>query len=73
LHYKQLGIFVKGEHTMEKHPFTIDVPQVVLDDLKGRLARTRWPDEVEGAGWDYGTNLNYLKTLVDYWLCLLTP
>jgi pimeloyl-ACP methyl ester carboxylesterase len=52
---------------MEKTPFTVDVPQAVLDDLKGRLARTRWPDEVEGAGWDYGTNLTYLKTLVDYW------
>src|SRR5438105_14515893 len=37
----------------------------------GRLARTlsptRWPDEVEGAGWDYGTNVGYLKELVDYW------
>lgn len=52
---------------MKKHPFTVDVPQAVLDDLKDRLARTRWPDEVEGAGWDYGTNLYYLKTLVDYW------
>jgi Predicted hydrolases or acyltransferases (alpha/beta hydrolase superfamily) len=52
---------------MEMRPFTVDVSQAVLDDLKGRLRRTRWPDEVEGAGWDYGTNLNYLKTLVDYW------
>lgn len=52
---------------MEKQPFTVQVPQGVLDDLKDRLARTRWPDEVEGAAWDYGTNLSYLKTLVDYW------
>lgn len=52
---------------MEKHPFTIHVPQAVLADLKDRLARIRWPDEVEDAGWDYGTNLSYLKTLVDYW------
>ncbi|GHO66904.1 multidrug MFS transporter [Ktedonobacter sp. SOSP1-52] len=52
---------------MGKHPFTVHVPQAVLDDLKDRLARTRWPDEVGGAGWDYGTNLHYLKTLVDYW------
>ena len=52
---------------MEKHPFTIHVPQAVLADLKDRLARTRWPDEVEDAGWDYGTNLSYLKALVDYW------
>jgi pimeloyl-ACP methyl ester carboxylesterase len=48
-------------------PFRIDVPQDELDDLRERLARTRWPDEVEGAGWDYGTNLGYLKGLTDYW------
>ncbi|MBA2284839.1 MAG: epoxide hydrolase [Ktedonobacteraceae bacterium] len=52
---------------MEKHPFTVNVSQATLDDLKDRLARTRWPDEVEGASWDYGTNLSYLKVLVDYW------
>ncbi len=48
-------------------PFEIDVPQDDLDDLRGRLARTRWTDEVEDAGWDYGTNLGYLKALTDYW------
>lgn len=48
-------------------PFRIEVPQKELDDLRERLARTRWTDEVEGAGWDYGTNLGYLKELVEYW------
>jgi pimeloyl-ACP methyl ester carboxylesterase len=48
-------------------PFTIHVPDVVLTDLKDRLARTRYPDQVDGAGWDYGTNLAYLKELVAYW------
>jgi len=52
---------------MSIQPFQINVPQNVLQDLKERLARTRWPDEVEGAGWDYGTNLDYMKGLVDYW------
>jgi pimeloyl-ACP methyl ester carboxylesterase len=47
--------------------FKINIPQATLDDLRERLARTRWPDEVVGAGWDYGTNLDYLKSLVDYW------
>jgi hypothetical protein len=41
-------------------------------DLSGeeaiqRASGTRWPDEVEGAGWDYGTNLTYLKELMAYW------
>jgi len=48
-------------------PFTVDVPQAVLDDLRERLARTRWPDEVEGAGWDYGASLGYMRELVRYW------
>jgi pimeloyl-ACP methyl ester carboxylesterase len=47
--------------------FRIDVPQDVLDDLKQRLARTRWPGEVTGSGWTYGTNLAYLRELVEYW------
>ena len=52
---------------MSTQPFTINIPQATLEDLRERLARTRWPDEVEGAGWDYGTNVGYLKELVDYW------
>jgi microsomal epoxide hydrolase len=48
-------------------PFTIKVPNEVLADLKARLTRTRFPDELPGAGWDYGTNLDYLKQLVTYW------
>jgi microsomal epoxide hydrolase len=48
-------------------PFRINVPDSVLTDLKDRLARTRFPDQVEGAGWDYGTNVEYMKELVAYW------
>ncbi|MCK9277915.1 MAG: epoxide hydrolase [Methanoculleus sp.] len=52
---------------MEVHSFTIDIPEHVLDDLRERLMHTRLPDEVEGAGWDYGTNLGYMQEIVDYW------
>ncbi|CAI8035075.1 Putative epoxide hydrolase, partial [Geodia barretti] len=47
--------------------FVIDIPQDVLDDLAVRLADTRWPDEIPGTGWDYGTDLSYLRELVEYW------
>lgn len=53
---------------MNRQPFTIHVSDDVLDDLRTRLARTRWPDQVEGAGWDYGVNLDYIRSLTDYWL-----
>ena len=52
---------------MNVQSFRINVSQATLDDLRERLVRTRWPDEVEGAGWDYGTNRGYLKELVGYW------
>ena len=52
---------------MTVEPFRVTVPQEILDDLHERLARTRWTDEVMGAGWDYGTNLAYLKELIAYW------
>ena len=48
-------------------PITIHVTQSVLDDLSDRLARTRWPDEVADAGWDYGSNLDYMREFCDYW------
>ena len=42
----------------------VDIPDGVLEDLKERLARTRFPSEIENSGWDYGTNLSYLRDLV---------
>ncbi len=52
---------------MQIEPFRIAVPEDVLVDLRTRLARTRLPDEIPGSGWDYGTNLGYLRELVAYW------
>lgn len=52
---------------MDVHPFTVDVLTSELDDLQRRLAETRWTGEISGSDWDYGTNLTYLKELVDYW------
>ena len=49
-------------------PFKIEVPEAVLTDLRERLARTRFPDEVPDTGWEYGTNLAYMRELVQYWL-----
>ena len=48
-------------------PFRLHVGDDVLADLKSRLARVRWPDEVPDNHWTYGTDLPYLKSLVEYW------
>jgi pimeloyl-ACP methyl ester carboxylesterase len=45
----------------------IQVGQSFLDDLKLKLKMTRWPDEIEYSGWNYGASLAYMKDLADYW------
>lgn len=48
-------------------PFQCEVPEEVLNDLKSRLANTRYPDQLDGAQWDYGSELTYVRSLCDYW------
>ena len=52
---------------MQPEPFQINISDDLLEDLRNRLSATRWPDELPGVGWDYGSNLDYMKDLVDYW------
>ncbi|TYA13524.1 epoxide hydrolase [Paenibacillus faecis] len=47
--------------------FHIHVPDEILDDLQYRLRHIRWPDQVEDTGWERGTELTTLKSLVSYW------
>ncbi|AKK29031.1 epoxide hydrolase family protein [Mycobacterium sp. EPa45] len=48
-------------------PFEIAVPQADLDDLHRRLESARFPAELAGSGWDYGTDQSFLRSFVDYW------
>ena len=52
---------------MDVNPFQVHIPDSVLEDLRERLARTRWPDEIPGSDWGHGSNLAYVKELVEYW------
>jgi len=47
--------------------FKIDVSQDALTDLRQRLKNTRWSYQIEGSGWDAGTDVEYLKELLNYW------
>ena len=53
--------------TAEIEPFRIDVPQGDLDDLAARLAATRWPGELAGAGTQYGMPLSTVQKLAERW------
>jgi microsomal epoxide hydrolase len=48
-------------------PFTLSVDDEPMADLRARLAWTRFPDQAPGEPWAYGTDLDYMKTLVAYW------
>lgn len=52
---------------MRVEPFTIDVDEAVLDDLRARIRATRWPDPAPGPAWNQGTDLRYLRDLLAYW------
>ncbi len=53
--------------TSELEPFHIRVDDSVLEDLRDRLSRTRFPDQIVGTGWEYGIPIEYLRRLVEYW------
>src|SRR5258708_39840684 len=48
-------------------PFEVHVPQVALDDLKRRLASTRWPERETVGDWSQGVPLEKAQALVAYW------
>ena len=48
-------------------PFTLQISDAELADLHERLGRTRYPDQAPGEPWAYGTQLDYLRELVEYW------
>lgn len=52
---------------MSPRPFTLHVDDQDIADLGARLALTRFPDQTPGEPWAYGTNVAYMRELVDYW------
>ncbi|MEU4518724.1 epoxide hydrolase family protein [Amycolatopsis sp. NPDC024027] len=53
--------------TSEITPFRVDVPQAALDDLRARLANTRWPDQPADVGWRLGVPVGHVRELADHW------
>src|SRR5436853_6245489 len=51
--------------TLERFEIRLDAS--VLEDLRSRLARTRFPDQIEATGWEYGVPIDYVRELVEYW------
>jgi hypothetical protein len=51
-------------------PFKVNIPSEEVERMKRLIADTRLPDHppVSGASWDYGIDLDWLKSLRDKWL-----
>jgi Epoxide hydrolase N terminus len=47
--------------------FKLSVPEADIADLRERLSRTRLPDQAPGPAWQYGTDVAWLRKLIDYW------
>lgn len=52
---------------MRIEPYAVTVTDAVLDDLRDRIRRTRWPDAAPGEAWSQGVDLGYLRGLLAYW------
>lgn len=55
--------------TVMPQPFQLRVVDTAITDLRERLVRTRFPDQTPGEPWAYGSDVSFLKDLVQYWLC----
>ena len=51
----------------EIRPFTVEVADAEIDDLRDRLARTRWPEPEVVDDWTQGIPLAYLQDVCEYW------
>jgi len=49
-------------------PFRIDVTDDILDRIRTRVAEYLWHEMPNDGGWQYGTNLDYMKAFCSYWI-----
>ena len=49
-------------------PYTLNVSDATLSEIRKRVANYPWHEMPDDGGWDYGSNLDYMKELADYWV-----
>jgi pimeloyl-ACP methyl ester carboxylesterase len=65
--YQIVATTEDGKMNAQPRAFALNVADTAITDLRERLARTRFPDQAPGEPWAYGTNVDYLRGLTEYW------
>ena len=52
---------------MNMNTFEINFPDVEIQDIKTKVASFPWHEMPKDGGWSYGTNIDYMRSLTDYW------
>ncbi|MGI4812448.1 MAG: epoxide hydrolase family protein [Janthinobacterium lividum] len=47
--------------------FSLHIPDAAIEELRQRLSMTRYADPLPGEPWAYGTDVRWLRELVEYW------
>ena len=50
------------------NPFKVKIPDEVIQDINSKVKNYSWHEMPDDGGWDYGTNLDYMKEFSKYWL-----
>ncbi len=56
-----------GRSARKAEPFEIAIPEADLEELRIRLAGTRWADDLGNEDWRYGVERSWLEDMISYW------
>lgn len=49
-------------------PFKVKIPDEIIQNINSKVKNYSWHEMPDDGGWDYGTNLDYMKEFSKYWL-----
>ena len=48
-------------------PFKVEISNEILQNINSKVKNYQWHEMPDDGGWDYGTNLDYMKEFAEYW------
>ena len=49
-------------------PFKINISNKIIKDINKKVVEYPWHEMPDNGGWTYGTNLEYMKEISQYWV-----